>query len=273
MSKKTWLITGASSGFGRQLAGEVLKRGDAVIGTGRSEEGLAALTAEHPSVTTVKADISTAEGVAAIAAAVHDADGIDVLVNNAGYGVFGSVEQVPEEIVRAVFETHVFAPLSLVRATLPYLRARRGRIINLSSELGAYAWPGSGVYSASKSALELISEALTLELAPTGVTATAIQPGTYGTGFVANAVVELPNEVYAPTVGAVLGKVSQLKPEELGDPRDVVEAILHVADVEEPPVRLAVGQEALTTIRDSIERQLVELDRAADFTESLQKKQ
>ncbi|MEU8951929.1 SDR family oxidoreductase [Streptomyces sp. NPDC048489] len=272
MSKKTWLITGASSGFGRQLAAEVLRRGDAVIGTGRNEENLSALAAEHPGITTVVADIGTAEGVALIAAAVHDAGGIDVLVNNAGYGVFGSVEQVPEKTVRAVFETHVFAPLSLVRATLPYLRARRGRIINLSSELGAYAWPGSALYSASKSALELISEALTLELAPTGVTATAIQPGTYGTGFITNAVVELPDEVYAPTIGAVLGRVSQLAPEDLGDPRDVVKAILYVADMEEPPVRLAVGQEALTTIRESLERQLDELSRAGDFTESLPKR-
>ncbi|MFE2423434.1 SDR family oxidoreductase [Streptomyces hokutonensis] len=268
MSAKTWLITGASSGFGRQLAETVAHRGDHVIATGRRSDALNELAQQNSRISTVTADVTTPEGIAAIVAAVETAGGVDVLVNNAGYGVFGAVEQISEDTARAVFETHVFGPLAIIRAVLPSLRSRRGRIINLSSELGAYAWPGSGLYSASKGALELISEALALELAPTGVTSTAIQPGTYGTGFIANAVVEAPNEVYAPSVGAQLAKIGQLGPDAVGDPQDVVEAILLAADAANPPVRLAVGAEALTTIRESLQKQLRELDAVTGATQS-----
>ncbi|MFF4732780.1 SDR family oxidoreductase [Streptomyces mirabilis] len=259
MSAKNWLITGASSGFGRQLTEAVVGRGDSVIATGRRSDALAELTETSPRITAVVADVTEPDGIAAIAAAVETAGGIDVLVNNAGYGLFGAVEQISDETTRAVFETHVFGPLALIRATLPSLRSRRGHIINLSSQLGAYAWPGSGLYSASKSALELISEALTLELAPTGVTATAIQPGTYGTGFITNAVVEGPNDVYAPTVGALLGQVAELGPDAVGDPSEVVDAILKVADSDNPPARLPVGMEAVTTIRTYLQKQLEQL--------------
>jgi NAD(P)-dependent dehydrogenase (short-subunit alcohol dehydrogenase family) len=266
MSTKTWLITGATSGFGRLLAEAVAGRGDSVIATGRRGDALAELARSSGQITPVTADVTTSAGITAITAAASAAGGIDVLVNNAGYGLLGAVEQVSDETARRVFETHVFGPLALIRAMLPSLRERHGHIINLSTQLAVYAWPASGLYSASKSALELISDALAQELAPAGVSVTVIQPGTYGTEFITAATVVPPNEVYAPTVGAVLNSISQLGPDAIGDPREVVAAILYAADTPTPPLRITVGDEAQTSIRAALQRQLSALDPTADAT-------
>ncbi|MBM2618606.1 SDR family NAD(P)-dependent oxidoreductase [Actinoplanes sp. LDG1-06] len=260
---KVWLVTGATSGFGRQLALAVAGRGDAVIATGRRKDALAELAALSAHIIPVVSDITTADGRAAIREAVNAAGGLDVLVNNAGYGLFGAVEQVGDAAAREVFETHVFGPLALLRDTLPVLRERRGHVITLSSELAVYAWPSSGLYSASKAAADLLSEALAIELAPAGVRVTAIQPGTYATEFgpqsLARAVA--PDDVYAPTVGAFFAAFQAKPAAEFGDPREVVDAILAVADDENPPVRVAVGEEARTTIRDALSRRLDEVSR------------
>jgi NAD(P)-dependent dehydrogenase (short-subunit alcohol dehydrogenase family) len=266
MSTKTWLITGATSGFGRQLAEAVAERGDIVIATGRRRHALAELAATSSRITPVVADVTTGGGITAITTAVTTAGGIDVLVNNAGYGLFGAVEEITDETTRRVFETHVFGPLALIRATLPSLRERHGHVINLSSQLAVYAWPASGLYSASKSALELISDALAQEVAPAGVSVTAIQPGTYGTEFVTTATVVAPSDVYTPTVGAFLNTVSQLGPDTMGNPQEVVDAILFAADAQNPPLRIAVGDEARTSIRTALQKQLDELENTARIT-------
>ncbi|WP_306213450.1 SDR family oxidoreductase [Actinoplanes sp. RD1] len=261
MTNKTWLITGATSGFGRTLALTAAERGDTVIATGRRTDALTDLAAQSPRITTVTSDITTPDGITAITDAVTAAGGIDILVNNAGYGLFGAVEQVDDTAARKVFETHVFGPLALLRATLPTLRERHGRVITLSSELAVYAWTGSGLYSASKAAADLITEALALELAPTGVKAIAIQPGTYATEFGPTSVslAVPPNEVYAPTVGAFFQAFGTKPAEEFGDPREVVDAILHAADTDNPPARIAVGDEAVTTIRQALTARLAEV--------------
>jgi NAD(P)-dependent dehydrogenase (short-subunit alcohol dehydrogenase family) len=261
MTTKIWLITGATSGFGRQLALAAAGRGDTVLATGRRGDVLTELATGNDRIVQVLSDITTPAGIAAIVDAVTAAGGVDVLVNNAGFGLFGAVEQVDDAGVRETFETHVFGPLALLRATLPTLRQRRGRVITLSSELAVYAWPGSGIYSASKAAADLLSEALAIELAPAGVGVVAVQPGTYGTGFgpAALARAVAPSDVYAPTVGAFFAAFQAKPADEFGDPREVVEAILHAADAENPPLRLVVGAEALTTVRDALERRLTEV--------------
>jgi short-subunit dehydrogenase len=190
MAMKKWLITGASSGFGRLLAERVATNGDHVIAVARREDRLRELVADHDSVTPLVVDLTDSAG------------GLDILVNNAGYGLFSSVEQTPDSEARAVFDTNLFAPLAVLRAALPSLRTNRGRVLQLSSMLGEVAWLGSGVYSASKAAIELAMEGLALELAPLGVKVTIVVPGIFATDFAATSRHVPPDETYAPTVGA-----------------------------------------------------------------------
>ncbi|MFC8516441.1 SDR family NAD(P)-dependent oxidoreductase [Streptomyces sp. NPDC057257] len=265
----TWLITGATSGFGRLVAERALADGAHVIAVGRSRDRLADLSDRAPrgQVTPVALDITAPDAQDVLAAAVQAAGGLDVLVNNAGYGLFGAVEQIDADEARAVFDTNVLANLTVLRATLPALRAARGRVVQTSSLVGQSAWASSGLYAASKGAVELFSEALAHELAPTGVKVTVIEPGTFATDFAANLRVVAPNDVYAPTVGKFLTDFSELPPEAFGDPVAVADAITAVTALEEPPLRLAVGADAVEHIRASLRSRLAELDRWESFPE------
>jgi NAD(P)-dependent dehydrogenase (short-subunit alcohol dehydrogenase family) len=263
----TWLITGATSGFGRLVAERALATGARVIAVGRRRDRLAAL-ADHASegqLTPVALDLTAPGAQHVLTAAVRSAGRLDVLVNNAGYGLFGAVEQIEADQVRALFDTNVLANLTVLRAALPALRAARGRIVQTSSLIGQFAWPSSGVYAASKGAVELISEALAHELAPTGVRVTIIEPGTFATEFSANLSVVVPDEVYVPTVGKFLSDFSALPPEAFGDPEAVADAVMAVTALEEPPLRLAVGADAVEHIRASLRSRLAELDRWESF--------
>ncbi|MFE4831244.1 SDR family NAD(P)-dependent oxidoreductase [Streptomyces sp. NPDC056672] len=259
----TWLITGATSGFGRLVTERALATGAHVIAVGRRRDRLAELVQLAPAgeITTLELDLTAPDAQAVLEGTVRAAGRLDVLINNAGYGLFGSVEQIDADEARAIFETNVLANLTVLRATLPALRASQGRVLQTSSLIGQFAWPSSGLYAASKGAVELISEALAHELAPTGVKVTIIEPGTFATEFAANLKVILPNDAYAPTVGKFLNDFSQLPPEAFGDPNAVADAIMTVAALREPPLRLAVGADAVENIRASLRSRLEELDR------------
>ncbi|MCX4563884.1 SDR family NAD(P)-dependent oxidoreductase [Streptomyces phaeochromogenes] len=263
----TWLITGATSGFGRLVAERALAGGAHVIAVGRRRDRLAELaeSAPHGQVTPVALDLTAPDAQDVLAEAVRSAGGLDVLVNNAGYGLFGAVEQVDADAARAIFDTNVLANLTVLRATLPALRAARGRILQTSSLIGQFAWPSSGLYSASKGAVELISEALAHELAPTGVKVTIIEPGTFATEFSTSLQVVAPSDVYLPTVGQFLTDFAALPPQAFGDPDTVADAIMAVAELDEPPLRLAVGADAVEHIRASLRSRLAELDRWEHF--------
>src|SRR6201998_2858787 len=163
---KKGLITGGSSGFGSLLPEGVAPDGDQVIAVARREDRLRELAAAHDSVTPLAVDLTGPDLEQRLGKAIDAAGGLDILVNNAGYGLFSAVEQTPDSEARAVFDTNLFAPLAVLRAALPSLRTNRGRVLQLSSMLGEVAWLGSGVYSASKAAIELATEGLSLELAP-----------------------------------------------------------------------------------------------------------
>jgi NAD(P)-dependent dehydrogenase (short-subunit alcohol dehydrogenase family) len=263
----TWLITGATSGFGRLVADRALATGAHVIAVGRRRERLDELVASAPEgrVTSVPLDLTAPDAQEILAAAIDAAGGLDILVNNAGYGLFGSVEQIGAEEARAIFETNVLANLTVLRAALPAPRASRGRVLQTSSLIGQFAWPSAGLYAASKGAVELISEALAQELAPTGVKVTIIEPGTFATEFAANLKVVFPDEVYAPTVGTFLTEFSALPPEAFGNPEAVADAVMAVLELDEPPLRLAVGADAIDNIRASLRARLDELERWAAF--------
>ncbi|MGW1212736.1 SDR family NAD(P)-dependent oxidoreductase [Streptomyces sp. NPDC002499] len=264
----TWLITGATSGFGRLIADRALATDAHVIAVGRRSDRLADLadSAPHGRVTTVPLDITAPDAEEVLADVVRAAGGrLDVLVNNAGYGLFGAVEQIGAAEARAIFDTNVLANLAVLRATLPALRAAQGRVVQISSLIGQFAWPSSGLYSASKGAVELIGEALAHELAPTGVKVTIVEPGTFATEFATSLHVVAPNDVYAPTVGKFLTDFSELPPEAFGDPDTVADAIIAVTALDEPPLRLAVGADAIENIRASLRSRLAELDRWESF--------
>ncbi|MER5939579.1 SDR family NAD(P)-dependent oxidoreductase [Streptomyces sp. NPDC001928] len=262
-----WLVTGATSGFGRLVTERALSAGAHVIAVGRRGDRLAELAgrAGRGQVTAVPLDITAPDAEEVLAATVRSVGRLDVLVNNAGYGLFGSVEQIGAAEARAIFDTNVLANLAVLRAALPALRAARGRIVQLSSLIGQFAWPSSGLYSASKGAVELFSEALAHELAPTGAKVTIIEPGTFATEFAASLHVVAPSDVYAPTVGKFLADFAALPPEAFGDPETVADAIMTVTAMEEPPLRLAVGADAVEGIRASLRSRLAELDRWEAF--------
>jgi NAD(P)-dependent dehydrogenase (short-subunit alcohol dehydrogenase family) len=255
----TWLVTGATSGFGRLVTSRALDRGNHVIAVGRRT----ALLPSGPGVTALALDLTSPDAQNVLTSAITAAGGLDVLVNNAGYGMFGAVEQISDAQARAIFDTNVLANLTVLRAALPALRASNGRIVQVSSLIGQFAWPASGLYAASKGAVELLSEALAHEVAPAGVRVTIVEPGTFATDFATSAVVVPPDDVYAPTVGKFLADFAALPPDAFGNPDDVADAITSVVELDEPPLRLAVGADAVEGIRASLRSRLAELDRWA----------
>src|SRR6266436_546778 len=258
---KKWLITGASSGFGRLLAERVASDGDHVIAVARREDRLRELAAEHDSVTPLVVDLTAPDVEQRLGTAIAAADGLDMLVNHAGSGLFSPVEQTPDSAARAVFDTNLFAPLAVLSAALPSLRTNRGSVLQLSSMLGEVAWLGSGVDSASKAAIELAMEGLALELAPVGVKVTIVVPGIFATDFAATSRRVPPDETYAPTVGAFFRDFAAQPREAFGEPSSVVEAILTAVAADEPPLRIAVGKDAVHDIRASLTSRLSELER------------
>jgi short-subunit dehydrogenase len=252
---RTWLITGASSGFGRLLSERVASSGDDVIAVARREDRLNELAAKHPEhISPVALDLTSSQAGSTIYAVIRDAGGLDVLVNNAGYGLIGSVEQCDDAAVRAQFDVNFFAALTVTRTALSALRLSQGRIVQVLSFFSELAVPGTGLYSASKSALALASEALALELAP-AVHVTTIHPGRFGTEFVESA----HDETYTSTVGATISGEATLPPEARGDPNVVVDAVLAVVNAAQPPRRLAIGDPAVESIRHALETSVAEM--------------
>ncbi|NJP75475.1 SDR family NAD(P)-dependent oxidoreductase [Streptomyces sp. C1-2] len=261
----TWLITGATSGFGRCTADRAIAAGHHVLAVGRRAELLEALAAAAPegTVTTIALDLTAAGAETTLATAVDATGGLDVVVNNAGYGLFTAIEDTTADVAKRMIDTNFLANLSVLRATLPALRASRGRVIQVSSYVGSYAWASSGVYSASKAAVELASDALAQELAPVGVHVTLVQPGLFGTEFTASAEIVAPSEPYLPTVGAFFEQFSALPASAYGNPADVADIILAVGTMNEPPLRYPVGQDAVDAIRAGLQSRLAELEKWA----------
>ncbi|GAA1403855.1 oxidoreductase [Catellatospora coxensis] len=262
----TWFITGASRGFGLEIARQALQRGDNVVATARDPQvAEKSLPGFAEQLLAVELDVtSEAQARAAVAAASARFGGIDVLVNNAGRGLLGAVEEASDAEVRAVFETNVFGLLAVTRAVLPVMRARgKGRIVNLSSVGGFVSWPGWGVYCATKFAVEALTESLRVELGPLGVQATAIEPGPFRTDFLDSsslhrAAVEI--EGYGDSAGAMRAWADGSNHAQDGDPVKAAEAILAVVDTDAMPARLALGAAAVHDIENKLCSARAELD-------------
>jgi NAD(P)-dependent dehydrogenase (short-subunit alcohol dehydrogenase family) len=260
---RRWLITGASTGFGRILAGEVARRGDRAVGTVRNSEHVAELKAAG--VSTVLLDVNdAARSAPAVAEAVGLLGGLDILVNNAGFGLMGAIEALDDAAIRAVMETNFFGALRVTRAAIPELRRQGGVIINISSMAGMVGMAGAGAYCASKFALEGLSEALAQELAPFGVKVLVVEPGAFRTDFSGRSIRTPGVKIDAYSgmqAGEVATLIKQYHGHEPGDPAKAVDAILRTLESPEMPLRLMLGADAVSAIQakqDALLREMAE---------------
>ncbi|MCC6194088.1 MAG: SDR family NAD(P)-dependent oxidoreductase [Burkholderiales bacterium] len=262
---KAWLVTGCSSGLGRALAQRVLARGDRCVVTARDAASIADIAAPYPDTALADTldvrDARQRQDVLAKAAARFGA--LDVLVNNAGHGYSAAVEEGDEAQIRAMFDTNFFGLAALVRDALPAMRARRsGHIVNLSSIGGLIGNMGSGYYNASKFAVEGLSQALALEVAPHGIRVTLIEPGAFRTDFQRRSMVRAKARIgaYADTVGARRAQQDKDIGKEVGDPLRAADAIIRVVDHPDPPLHLVLGATAVSRARQKLTSLLRSID-------------
>ncbi|RKH21804.1 SDR family NAD(P)-dependent oxidoreductase [Corallococcus praedator] len=268
---KTWLITGASRGFGLRIAQAALDAGDRVIATARNPQSIPLQA--HPRLVVAKLDVTDEAEARRV---VADAGRIDVLVNNAGFGLLGGVEESSAEEIEKLYRTNVFGLLAVTRAVLPVMRQQRsGHVINLSSVGGYRAGAGFGVYCSTKFAVEGLSEALHEELAPLGIHVTVVEPGYFRTDFLdemslTRAAKIIPD--YAETSGATRARATQINHQQPGDPAKLATALMELVKLERPPLRLALGSDTVKGIEDKnafVARELAAhraLSLSTDFT-------
>lgn len=250
---RVWLITGASSGFGRSIAEAALAAGDTVVATARRPETLDDLVAAHPDrAAAVELDVTDAARIGAVVdEVVHRYGRIDVLVNNAGRGLIGAVEETTDRELRDLMELHFFGPAGLTRTVLPHMRRQRsGAIVQMSSMGGRFSFPGVGAYSATKFALEGLSQALAQEVAPFGIKVLIVEPGAFRTSFAGSGALQqsATNPAYDGTVGPVRAALPSSDGKQPGDPNKAAAAILTALAAEETPLRLALGSDAADAI-------------------------
>lgn len=273
MTKQTWIITGASRGFGRALAEAALAAGDHVVAAVRRPETVADLDAKYPD-TCVIAQYDARDVTAAGDLVRHALDRfgqLDVLVNNAGRGVVGAVEEVTDAQLRELMDLHLFGPAALVRAALPAMRVRgSGTIVQMSSQGGRMSFPGVAAYSASKFALEGWSEALAAEVAPFGIRVMIVEPSRFRTGFNGADVLEFaePSETYRDPLAAVRADMAGADGAQEGDPARAAEIIVSLAHSDEVPLRLPLGREAVERISGAYRRGVDEVERWAETARS-----
>jgi len=276
---RTWFITGASTGFGRLLAEEVLKAGGKVVATARNRDKVADLETKYPQMAKALAlDVTDAGQVDSVVTQAFAQFGrVDVLVNNAGYGVAGGLEEVSEAEYMPMFETNVFGLLRVTRAFLPHLRKQRGgHILNLSSVGGLVASPGMGYYNATKFAVEGVSEALAAEVAPLGIRVTIVEPGPFRTDFLGRSGVVAKNRIadYDATAGNMRKYFAENDGRQKGDPLRAVHSMMQVVESPNPPLRLLLGANALQRLRGKLanwEKEIAVWEKVtvgADFPES-----
>ncbi|MFT4504796.1 oxidoreductase [Caballeronia sp. 15711] len=262
---KTWFITGVSSGFGRALAQTLISRGERVVGTLRNEEQ----RVEFNKLSDGQSfgyllDVRSHDDVRRVVAQIEEEVGpIDVLVNNAGYGYEGSVEEATPEAVRAQFDVNLFGAISVLQAVLPFMRKRRaGHILNVTSMGGLMTFPGVGVYNASKFALEGINEALASEVKQFGIKVIAIEPGAFRTDWAGRSMTRAGRTI--DEYDALLAPISATRVarsgKQPGDPARAALAMIKVVEAENPPVHLLLGTDAVKFVREKIATLTSEID-------------
>jgi len=263
MAKKVWLITGASRGLGYQWAIAALEQGDFVAATARDTAALASLRDIYgDALEPIMLDVTNRAACFAAVKAAHDRFGrLDIVVNNAGYGQYGFIEELSESEARTQIDTNFFGPLWITQAALPYLRTQRsGHIIAVSSIGGVTAFANLGIYHASKWALEGISQSLAAEVAPFGVHVTIVEPGGYATDWLAAAPYAEPMAAYAAQRAEFEAARVQRRVD-LGDPQAARSAILEIVNTADPPLRVFLGKHAFANVKADYEQRLAEWER------------
>ena len=279
VAPKVWLITGCSTGFGRALAEAVLKKGDYLLATAREPEQLRALIEHYPETAKpVRLDVTSPQDIqAAVDAAIATFGQIDVLVNNAGHGFIAALEEVSDVDIYQFFETNFFGALRLMRTVLPVMRQQgSGHIVNMSSTAGLVGFAGSSLYCGAKFALEGISEALAKEVESFGIKVTLIEPGAFRTDFNGRSLAAAKQSInaYAPVSGASLQWFKEMDSQQPGDPRLAAQAIIQAVESPHPPMRLALGTDAMSLIQEKLEWVKTDLDAwqqvtvSTDYTDS-----
>jgi NAD(P)-dependent dehydrogenase (short-subunit alcohol dehydrogenase family) len=259
---RLWLITGANSGFGRAITEAAVAAGDVVVATARRVTTLDDLVAAHPDqVEALALDVTDAAAIAAAVQDVADRHGrVDVLVNNAGRSHVGAAEETTDAELRSLFEVHVFGPAALIRAVLPHMRARRsGAIVQLSSMGGRISFAGFAAYSATKFALEGLSEALADEVRPLGIKVLIVEPGAFRTGLFASISTSTEIGDYAATVGPTRQMVATGDGTQPGDPAKAAAAIISALDADDTPLHLPLGGDAVDAVVAGLDRVRAEI--------------
>lgn len=252
---RVWMITGASRGIGARIAEAALAQGDAVVATARTAASVEKRLGQSEALLSLPLDVTDeAQARHAVGAALERFGRIDVLVNNAGYGLLGAVEESTADEVRRLYDTNVFGLLHLTRAVLPGMRARRaGHVINISSLGGVRSSAGFGLYCSTKFAVEGITEALHAELAPLGIHATVVEPGYFRTEFLDTGSLAVSPQVmddYAQSAGAVREAARRINLNQPGDPVRLAQAVMQLVASPTPPLRLPLGTDTLQTIAE-----------------------
>ena len=259
-----WFVTGCSSGFGRRLCDVVLENGGRLVATARRPDSLAHLDGRE-NVLVAPLDVTDAPQIAAAVNAATDRFGrVDVLVNNAGYGLFGGIEDTPDADVRRQFEVNVFGLLAVTRAVLPVMRSGGGgHVLMLSSVAGQIARASTGFYAASKFAVEALSEALRDEVAPLGIGVTLVEPSGFRTDFHGRSLAAPEKEAdhYAETAAAGRDRVRGMDGSQAGDPRKAAELMWQCVNLPDPPFRLPMGVAAVELIREKLAAVAADVDR------------
>jgi len=278
-SAPVWFITGCSTGFGRELAREVLGRGWRAAVTARNADHVADLARDAGDrCLPLALDLAQPAGIAAAAAQAEARyGGIDVLVNNAGYGYQATIEEGVDAEIRAQFETNVFGLFALTRAVLPGMRARRqGHVITISSVAGFIGYQGSGYYAASKHAVEGWSDALAEEGRPLGIKVTCVEPGPFRTDWAGRSLRQTPSRIaeYAETAAARMARTVQASGRQAGDPARAARAIVQMAQDGQAPRHLVLGKRGIDAVTQSLQARLAEIEQwrevglATDFPEA-----
>jgi len=250
---RVWFITGASRGFGALIAKEALDSGDTVVATARDPSAITKRLGTHERLLAVRLDVtSEMQAYEAVGQAVKAFGRIDVLVNNAGYGLLGAIEEASAKETEQVFGTNVFGLLSITRAVLPHMRRQRaGHVINLSSVGGYTGYPGWGVYGATKFAVEAISEALAAEVAPLGIKVTVVEPGFFRTDFLDDTSLSRTAQQiddYRESVGLTRAHAADVNHGQRGNPAKLAKAFITLVNAKEPPLRLPLGSDTVERI-------------------------
>lgn len=251
-TQKVWFITGAARGLGFEIAKTVLASGDQVVATVRSSREQLATDLASDNLYVVSLDVTNEEKVKeAIDLAIEKFGKIDVLVNNAGFGLLGAVEEATDAAIRRMYDTNVFGTLNVIRHVLPILRKQgNGHIMNISSVGGLTGSAGWGLYNSTKFAVEGISEALSKELAPLNIFVTAIEPGYFRTNFLDSSSLNTVTNIiddYKDTVGKMRSAAVERNKKQPGDPKKLAEALIAIAYTETPPVHLPMGKDSLSS--------------------------